>query len=63
MGLPFSTVRGDNRNWTEWLTENGSIAMLNNGIEFGTTYSIMLLVSLFIDGGLYINVDHLDSIS
>lgn len=35
----------------EWLTENGSIVILNNGIEFAATYSIMLLVLFFVGPG------------
>jgi putative oxidoreductase len=35
----------------EWLTENGSIVILNNGIEFAATYSIMLLALFFIGPG------------
>jgi len=35
----------------EWLTENGSIVILNNGIEFAATYAIMLLVLFFIGPG------------
>ena len=35
----------------EWLTENGSIVVLNNGIEFAATYAIMLLVLFFIGPG------------
>ena len=35
----------------DWLTENGSIVILNNGIEFAATYSIMLLVLFFIGPG------------
>jgi len=35
----------------DWLTENGSIVILNNGIEFATTYTIMLLVLFFIGPG------------
>lgn len=42
----------------EWLTENGSIVILNDGIEFAATYSIMLLVLFFIGGGRYISVDY-----
>lgn len=41
-----------------WLTENGSVVILNNGIEFATTYSIMLLVLLFFGGGRYISLDY-----
>ena len=42
----------------EWLTENGSFAMLNNGIEFAATYFIMLLVLFFIGSGNYASVDY-----
>jgi putative oxidoreductase len=35
----------------EWLTENGSIVVLNNGIEFAATYTIMLLVLFFTGAG------------
>ncbi len=42
----------------EWLTENGSIVMLNNGIEFAATYFIMLLVLFFIGGGRYASLDY-----
>jgi uncharacterized membrane protein YphA (DoxX/SURF4 family) len=35
----------------DWLTENGSIVILNNGIEFAATYSIMLLVLFFAGPG------------
>ncbi len=35
----------------DWLTQNGSIVILNNGIEFAATYSIMLLVLFFIGPG------------
>jgi len=35
----------------DWITENGSIVILNNGIEFAATYSIMLLVLFFIGPG------------
>lgn len=34
-----------------WLTENGSIVILNNGIEFAATYFIMLLVLFFYGPG------------
>ena len=40
----------ENANY-EWLTENGSIVILNNGIEFAATYTIMLLVLFFIGPG------------
>ena len=35
----------------EWITENGSIVILNNGIEFAATYTIMLLVLFFVGPG------------
>ena len=35
----------------EWITENGSLVILNNGIEFAATYTIMLLVLFFIGPG------------
>ena len=41
-----------------WLTENGSFVVLNNGIEFATTYLIMLLVLFFIGAGKYFSVDY-----
>jgi uncharacterized membrane protein YphA (DoxX/SURF4 family) len=42
----------------EWLTENGSVVILNNGIEFAATYFIMLLVLFFIGGGKFVSVDY-----
>lgn len=42
----------------EWLTENGSLVVLNNGVEFAATYLIMLLALLFIGGGRYVSVDY-----
>lgn len=42
----------------EWLTEHGSLAMLNNGIEFAATYFIMLLALFFIGSGKYASVDY-----
>jgi putative oxidoreductase len=44
----------------DWITENGSIVILNNGIEFAATYSIMLLVLFFIGPGKA-SIDHLIS--
>ena len=41
-----------------WLTENGSLVMLNNGIEFAATYFIMLLALLAIGGGKFCSVDY-----
>lgn len=40
----------ENANY-DWLTENGSLVILNNGIEFAASYSIMLLVLFFIGSG------------
>ena len=42
----------------EWLTENGSVVILNNGIEFAATYFIMLMVLFFIGAGNYISIDY-----
>lgn len=42
----------------EWLTENGSVVILNNGIEFAATYFIMLLALFFIGGGRFVSVDY-----
>lgn len=41
-----------------WLTGEGPIVILNNGIEFAATYFIMLLALLFIGGGRYVSVDY-----
>lgn len=41
-----------------WLTEHGSLVVLNNGIEFSVTYFIMLLALFFIGAGRYISIDH-----
>jgi len=42
----------------QWLTENGSFVVLNNGIEFAATYFIMLLALLFVGGGRYLSADY-----
>lgn len=42
----------------EWLTEQGSFVVLNNGIEFAATYFTMLLTLFFIGGGRYVSVDY-----
>ena len=42
----------------DWLTEQGSFVVLNNGIEFAATYFIMLLVLFFIGGGRYVSADY-----
>ncbi|MBK5932356.1 DoxX family protein [Halochromatium salexigens] len=41
----------------EWLTENGSLVILNNGIEFAATYLIMLVALFFIGAGRTLSVD------
>lgn len=41
-----------------WLTENGSLVVLNNGIEFGATYFIMLLALFFSGAGRFVSVDY-----
>ncbi|WP_078120831.1 HvfX family Cu-binding RiPP maturation protein [Thiosocius teredinicola] len=42
----------------DWLTGTGEFVVLNNGIEFATTYFIMLLVLFFIGAGKYVSVDY-----
>tara|TARA_R110002050_G_scaffold1244_2_gene8501 strand:+ start:27128 stop:27712 length:585 start_codon:yes stop_codon:yes gene_type:complete len=42
----------------EWLTQNGGFVILNNGIEFATTYFIMLLSLFFIGAGKYVSADY-----
>ncbi len=41
-----------------WLTENGNLVVLNNGIEFAATYFIMLLVLFFIGAGRLVSMDY-----
>jgi putative oxidoreductase len=41
-----------------WLTEKGSIVILNNGIEFAATYFLMLLSLFFTGAGRYISLDY-----
>lgn len=42
----------------EWLTDKGSLVILNNGIEFAVTYFIMLMVLFFWGGGRYVSLDY-----
>lgn len=42
----------------QWLTEKGNFVILNNGIEFATTYFIMLLSLFFTGAGNYVSVDY-----
>ncbi|MBL4682603.1 MAG: DoxX family protein [Pseudomonadales bacterium] len=51
------SILQENSNYS-WLTENGSIVVLNNGIEFAATYFILLLALFFIGGGKYISMDY-----
>ena len=41
-----------------WLTEKGKFVILNNGIEFGVTYLLMLFALFFTGGGRYTSVDY-----
>jgi uncharacterized membrane protein YphA (DoxX/SURF4 family) len=41
-----------------WLTEKGSFVVLNNGIEFATTYFVLLLTLFFTGGGRYVSADY-----
>lgn len=41
-----------------WLTEKGGLVILNNGIEFGVTYLVMLFSLLFTGGGRFTSVDY-----
>ena len=51
------SILQENANYS-WLTENGTLVILNNGIEFSATYFIMLLALLFLGGGRYVSVDY-----
>lgn len=42
----------------EWLSGSGNLVILNNGIEFATTYFIMLLVLFFVGGGRFFSIDY-----
>ncbi len=41
-----------------WLTGEGSVGILNNGIEFAATYLVMLLALLYLGGGRFVSVDY-----
>jgi len=41
-----------------WLTEKGNFVILNNGIEFGVTYLIMLLSLFFTGAGKVVSLDY-----
>lgn len=42
----------------EWLTASGKFVILNNGIEFATTYLIMLFALMGLGGGRYHSLDY-----
>lgn len=42
----------------EWLTSSGKFVILNNGIEFASTYLIMLLALIAIGAGHYLSMDY-----
>lgn len=42
----------------DWLYETGNVVILNNGIEFASTYFIMLLALFFIGAGRYTSIDY-----
>jgi len=42
----------------DWLTEQGSFVISNNGIEFAATYFIMLLALFFVGSGKYASADY-----
>jgi len=42
----------------DWLTEQGSLVISNNGIEFAATYFIMLLALFFVGSGRFISGDY-----
>ncbi|QBY06045.1 DoxX family protein [Thalassotalea sp. HSM 43] len=43
---------------TDWLYETGNVVVLNNGIEFASTYFIMLLALFFVGPGRYVSLDY-----
>ena len=42
----------------DWLTEHGSLVILNNGIEFSVTYFVMCLMLLCVGAGRYVSLDY-----
>lgn len=42
----------------EWLTEYGNFVVLNNGIEFASTYLLMLIALLYLGGGRFFSCDY-----
>lgn len=43
---------------SRWITRNGQIGIIQNGIEFAAIYFIMLLVLCFYGGGRYVSLDY-----
>ena len=41
-----------------WLYETGNPVLLNNGIEFASTYFIMLMALFFVGAGRYVSLDY-----
>lgn len=56
LGIAKEILR-ENGNYT-WLTERGNFVILNNGVEFGVTYLIMLFALFFTGGGRYTSLDY-----
>lgn len=42
----------------QWLSEKGSLVILNNGVEFAATYFIMLFSLFFTGGGRFTSMDY-----
>lgn len=42
----------------DWLSAKGRFVVLNNGIEFGATYFIMLLMLFFTGAGRWLSIDY-----
>jgi len=60
VGARLQTIQGilrEHGNY-DWLTEKGSVVILNNGIEFAATYFIMLLSLFFTGAGRYLSIDY-----
>jgi uncharacterized membrane protein YphA (DoxX/SURF4 family) len=41
-----------------WLTEQGSFVVSNNGIEWATTYFVMILALFFLGAGRFVSLDY-----
>jgi putative oxidoreductase len=51
------SILRENGNY-DWLTEHGSVVILNNGIEFAATYLIMLVALFYLGAGRFISLDY-----